>query len=171
MNGQMAWKLAVCLLGTLCVGCAQSPGTIRAQNPAESDQWQQGAIQQVGFRHGKRRCKGRKCGPINTYAGPGCNNGSCQGCGNGSCQGCGNGCCEGNQGCGGVGCLGCLDCCPRDWYPTHRHWYRYEPPGSRHCHENRDLVYPPANVPGAVVQYPYYTVKGPSDFFLKTSNY
>ena len=27
------------------------------------------------------------------------------------------------------------------------------------------LVYPPQNAPPAVVQYPYYTVKGPTDFF------
>ena len=27
------------------------------------------------------------------------------------------------------------------------------------------LVYPPQNGPPAVVQYPYYTVKGPTDFF------
>jgi hypothetical protein len=45
------------------------------------------------------------------------------------------------------------------WMPTHHHTYAYERP--------RDLVYPsPTSVGGAVV-YPYYTFKGPSDFFRK----
>ncbi len=36
--------------------------------------------------------------------------------------------------------------------------YRYKAP--------KDLVYPPANQPAGVVVYPYYTCKGPDDFFL-----
>lgn len=44
--------------------------------------------------------------------------------------------------------------------PTHYHIYSYEQP--------RDLVYPPANTPAAIIQYPYYTTKGPDDFFLDT---
>lgn len=43
------------------------------------------------------------------------------------------------------------------WYPTHQHHFSYEAP--------RGLQYPAANVPPAVVVYPYYTVKGPDDFF------
>jgi hypothetical protein len=31
----------------------------------------------------------------------------------------------------------------------------------------RNYVYPPANVPPSFVQYPYYTHKGPSDFFMQ----
>jgi len=45
------------------------------------------------------------------------------------------------------------------WYPTHRHTYDYQPP--------QGLVYPPAQQPAAVIQYPYYTLKGPDCFFLK----
>ena len=41
----------------------------------------------------------------------------------------------------------------------HRHWFTYDQP--------TDLRYPAANSPAPIVQYPYYTVKGPSDFFLK----
>lgn len=44
-----------------------------------------------------------------------------------------------------------------DWYPKHHASYSYNRPS--------DLVYPPAHVPGGAVVYPYYTVKGPSDFF------
>jgi len=47
----------------------------------------------------------------------------------------------------------CLNC------PKHTHWYRYKEP--------QGLVYPPANQPAALVQYPYFTVRGPTDFFMK----
>lgn len=44
-----------------------------------------------------------------------------------------------------------------DWYPTHRHTFSYQYP--------QNLNYPPPNVPAGAVVYPYYTHKGPSDFF------
>jgi hypothetical protein len=46
-----------------------------------------------------------------------------------------------------------------DWKPTHKHFYTYDQP--------KNLVYPKKNTPPAVVQYPYYTAKGPTDFFYK----
>ena len=42
--------------------------------------------------------------------------------------------------------------------------------GDYHTFEYRvpeGLSYPPANQPPAVVQYPYYTLRGPTDFFQK----
>ena len=48
---------------------------------------------------------------------------------------------------------------PEVWRPTHHHTWEYNPP--------QNLVYPPANQMPAVTQYPYYTHKGPSDFFMK----
>jgi hypothetical protein len=45
---------------------------------------------------------------------------------------------------------------PRDLNFDYR--YRYKAP--------TDLRYPAANQPAGVVVYPYYTVKGPDDFFL-----
>jgi len=45
------------------------------------------------------------------------------------------------------------------WRPTHHHTSSYNAP--------KDLKYPQANQPPAVYQYPYYTGKGPADFFLK----
>ena len=45
------------------------------------------------------------------------------------------------------------------WTPTHHHTYDYRQP--------KDLLYPPQNQPAAAVVYPYYTLKGPSDFFMK----
>ena len=46
----------------------------------------------------------------------------------------------------------------RRHHPTHYHWMSYRAP--------TNLVYPPAFAPAPVVQYPYYTLKGPSDYFL-----
>jgi hypothetical protein len=49
---------------------------------------------------------------------------------------------------------------PLDWHPRHGFSYSYKQPN--------DLVYPPpgpAGGAGGVVVYPYYTHKGPSDFF------
>jgi hypothetical protein len=67
------------------------------------------------------------------------------GCPHGTCPPgqCGHGC-----GSGGHGCIG---------HPHHYHAYSYERPG--------DLVYPGPNAVGGSVVYPYYTHKGPSDFF------
>lgn len=65
-------------------------------------------------------------------------------CPSGDCgYGCGNAC-----GCG----YGCGHGCPH-----HYHSYAYSRP--------HDLVYPAAGTPGGAVVYPYYTHKGPSDFF------
>lgn len=45
------------------------------------------------------------------------------------------------------------------WRPTHHHTWTYKAP--------KNLNYPPQNQRPAVYQYPYYTVKGPTDFFMK----
>lgn len=44
-------------------------------------------------------------------------------------------------------------------YPQHHFTYAYKRP--------HNLVYPPPQVPGGAVVYPYYTLKGPSDFFRR----
>ncbi len=81
---------------------------------------------------------------------PHASDGSAGTCPNGYC---GNGCPDGwcdpcTAGCRGYG-----------WRPHHHHTFRYRQP--------RNLVYPPNPTPAAIVQYPYYTVKGPDDFFLQ----
>ncbi|GDY09435.1 hypothetical protein LBMAG52_29210 [Planctomycetia bacterium] len=43
--------------------------------------------------------------------------------------------------------------------PKHHHTFDYRQP--------KNLSYPPQNQPAGVVAYPYYTCKGPSDFFMK----
>lgn len=44
-------------------------------------------------------------------------------------------------------------------YPRHNYTYGYQRP--------RHLVYPQQNATGGAIVYPYYTHKGPSDFFQK----
>ena len=64
---------------------------------------------------------------------------------------------------GGHGCPGCCSAAGQHnllAMPKHHVF-------SHGNNQPKDLVYPPANQPGAVVQYPYYTVKGPTDFFME----
>ncbi len=49
--------------------------------------------------------------------------------------------------------------CNLNCYPRHNYTYGYNRP--------RHLVYPQQNSTGGAVVYPYYTHKGPSDFFRK----
>lgn len=55
----------------------------------------------------------------------------------------------------------CDEECDDDGHKLKRHKYRYTyyPP--------QGLCYPPPNMPTPIVQYPYYTVRGPTDFFMK----
>jgi len=45
------------------------------------------------------------------------------------------------------------------FHPVHRNSYTYNAP--------RGMMYPPAPSQAGIYQYPYYTFKGPSDFFMK----
>lgn len=50
--------------------------------------------------------------------------------------------------------------CPENYhFPKHHHTFDYRQP--------KNLTYPSQNQPAATVTYPYYTCKGPSDFFMK----
>lgn len=60
-------------------------------------------------------------------------------------QRCHNGHCNGN--------------CNLPFHPVHRNFHTYSVPGG--------LSYPPENAAPAVYQYPYYTLRGPTDFFMK----
>ena len=44
-------------------------------------------------------------------------------------------------------------------HPVHRNFHTYQAP--------QNLMYPPENQGAAVYQYPYYTLRGPTDFFMK----
>ncbi|MEZ6061282.1 MAG: hypothetical protein R3C19_13130 [Planctomycetaceae bacterium] len=74
---------------------------------------------------------------------PMCNSGYSAGsCQSGSCRG---GACQGN--------------CNLPFHPVHRNSYTYSTPDG--------LMYPPEEAPAAMYQYPYYTFRGPTDFFMK----
>ncbi len=59
---------------------------------------------------------------------------------------------------GGDYCRSC-DSGDLNCYPRHNYTYGYQRP--------RNLVYPQRQATGGAVVYPYYTHKGPSDFFRK----
>lgn len=72
----------------------------------------------------------------------------------------GHGCpaCNGGMSCPPDGCQYCGYGCQKGC-PKHYHTYQYNWP--------RNLVYPSNVLPAGMVQYPYYTLRGPTDFFMK----
>jgi len=167
MKMRIACGLAVYLAGFLLTGCSASRGIVRGQNPDQTELAGQATVQPTDFQLRGRlfpnnhrvfdgndhRIKGK-----HTYRedpamcrGPNCP----------SHSGTADGIAFLGHGHHGNACPTCqhgLDD-GQTWHPTHRHWFVYKQP--------HDLVYPPANTPTAIVQYPYYNVKGPSDFFMK----
>lgn len=115
-------------------------------------------------------CKTGACnnGACNNAA---CRNGQCppgygQACPSGCPQGCPQGYCpHGYGGHGFGGGLSHLNPLRNGFVsnavqtPNHYHWYQYDEP--------KNITYPQANTPAAIVQYPYYTLKGPEDFFME----
>ena len=73
------------------------------------------------------------------------------GCG---CQECGDG-----SHCPQGGCHRCgRGCGYHDGKPQHYQTYRH--------HWPKNMVYPQQGVPSGMIQYPYYTLRGPTDFFM-----
>lgn len=151
MIGRWAWAGTALMAVTLCVGCSGSQAIVRGQDPA----YPSAVVPQHGYpvgvhswlhNHHTPDDDSWHSGPIVTHP---ANSGSCDSCGGG----CPDGQCTNDP----HGC-GCASGRSHDWYPTHYHWFSYNAPD--------ELLYPPANMPAAVVQYPYYTLKGPDDFFL-----
>ena len=90
--------------------------------------------------------------PHDMYGHAGCESGMCSP--GGSCEPSGHGQCRSglcNHG-GGAGCN-------LPFHPVHRNFHTYHAP--------QGLMYPPENAPPAQVQYPYYTLRGPTDFFME----
>jgi hypothetical protein len=153
--------LACCSLVMITVGCSQNMGTVRGQAPGQAQQgphrqgqFQQGPHRQGQFQqgphqqasHGGMRMPGPKPG-VQYYDGPAHDPNQFSSANGPTCPH-GNGC----------------PVCPQHhgfdvWRPTHHHTWDYNAP--------KGLTYPDQNQPPATVQYPYYTVKGPSDFFMK----
>ncbi len=68
--------------------------------------------------------------------------------------------CQNGQSCPADGCQHCgRGCGYRNGMPQHYQTYQYNWP--------QNMVYPQQGVPTGVVQYPYYTLRGPTDFFME----
>jgi hypothetical protein len=137
MNGKLLLGLCLGLIGLASAGCSSNPGVVRAQAPG---------------------------GPA-PATGPAPANGPAYGTPQNPCPECGS--TDGS----------CLHCCLGNYEPHHRFWSHYTPPDAgccclhspfpcSTCGDHGPLVYPPNPTPGAIVQYPYYTCKGPDDFFF-----
>lgn len=176
----------------LAAGCAQTPTAIRGQSPAIEDGPIVGTAPGYGehshpsarhhdykvFRHHRDHNLGYEEAyydnkeqyypghqkQVYDVGGPGaagcpaCDGG--QSCPPGGCPHCGFGC---GHGCRGKCCLhGCCFGCPHGCHrgcPDHYATYSYKWP--------QNLVYPSPVLPAGVVQYPYYTLRGPTDWFYK----
>lgn len=70
-----------------------------------------------------------------------------------------NGCpdCNFGQSCPSGGCRRC-GCGAGCGLPRHYQTYQFNWP--------QNMVYPQQGVPSGVIQYPYYTLRGPTDFFM-----
>jgi hypothetical protein len=137
MNGKLLLGLCLGLIGLATAGCSSTPGVVRAQAPG---------------------------GPAPANV-PAPANGPAYGTPQNPCPECGS--TDGS----------CLHCCLGNYEPHHRFWSHYTPPDAgccclhspfpcSTCGDHGPLVYPPNPTPGAIVQYPYYTCKGPDDFFF-----
>jgi hypothetical protein len=142
MSGKILLGLSLGLIGLASAGCSSAPGIVRAQSPGTPD-----AVMAAG----------PGTAPVGTPANP------CPQCG------CTDGTCS--------HCLG--------HNPHHRFWAHYAGPDAANgcgccslhspfpcstCGDHGPLVYPPNPTPGAIVQYPYYTCKGPDDFFFPSNS-
>jgi hypothetical protein len=174
MNTRFAWGLAV----TFCVGltgCQSMDTSVRAQSP-ERGAGGPPAVQPAGaWYHGGASHHGG-CGPECGACAPGAGGGTQmhyylhQGCPHGHLCNALNPChwcrMKHHGGMAGPGYIGSgYQAGPADpgpgWYPSHHHTYFYDVP------DDGEFVYPPSGQPPAVVQYPYYTVRGPTDFFMQ----
>ena len=73
--------------------------------------------------------------------------------GQGDCPQCSNG-----DNCPQGGCHACGRLC-HNGMPQHYQTYQYNWP--------QNMVYPQQGTPAGVIQYPYYTLRGPTDFFME----
>lgn len=191
MSIKASWGLTLLLAASTLVGCGQSRQMVRGQSPSGSVTSAPGAPDESmgpiigsapgygdavhgsklgrphhdfkaynGFRDNNFGYEGGYyAGPQGYYTDrdrtyttqgsatgcPACEYG--RGCPHGGCQHCGckGGCNDGNSGPGGC--------------PQHYQTYRFDWP--------QNTVSPPPGLPAGMVQYPYYTFRGPTDFFMK----
>ncbi|QDU81799.1 hypothetical protein Pla110_35490 [Polystyrenella longa] len=154
MKSSYVYGMALLGLAMLGTGCASNQSIVRGQSPAAGNQGIQqtgGAYMAASMDHGSDVSLYHQ----SSVGGPQYGGEYGGGYGDGSCPTCPPGGAYGN-GCPPGGPDGMI--CRTPWHPTHHHSYSYEQPNN--------LRYP-SNQPGSIVRYPYYTMKGPDDFFRK----
>ena len=173
MNTRLAWGLTLSFCGLWLTGC-QNMGTVRAQSPAPEAAAAAG-VQPAGAWHdaGGHGLCGPECGghgaacgtpgaQMHYYMHQGCPKGNLCNALN-PCHWCraAHGGIHGSGAYVGSGYPGGPQDPGPGWYPRHHHTYFYDVP------DDGEFVYPPTFQPPAVVQYPYYTNRGPTDFFMQ----
>ena len=144
--------LAACMVASLMTacGCMSQQGVTRGQSPHDNVQVVPGQYGNLATIQNPLLDASAYSASYHSTSGfPGYS--GFAGCPSGGACGPGGAC--GHGGACGPGC-GCGHSCPQ-----HYHSYSY-------CRPN-DLRYPSQGAAGGSVQYPYYTHKGPSDFFRK----
>lgn len=189
MSIKASWGLTVLLVGSALMGCSQSRQTVRGQSPASAPLAAaeiqvgvdgQGPIigtapgygQAVnghqskhtghdfkaynGFRDNNFGYEGGYyAGPSGYYTDRTYTAGGGGPLGKAGCPAC-----EYGRSCPQSGCPHCgANGIAPGGCPQHYQTYRYDWP--------QNMVYPPDQVPAGMVQYPYYTLRGPTDFFMK----
>lgn len=137
MSVRLLYGWTACLVASLGVGCSTGPQSVRGQSPEAAAFGRPASVQRAGS------VPPQQYAPVSHV--PGAGRRPAAGLSPHGFAGGGR-----FHGATGTG---------RNWSPTHSHWFDYERP--------RNLVYPPANQPAGVVAYPYYTLRGPTDFFLE----
>lgn len=166
MSTRLTTGLLSCLMMSVFVGCVSSPEElIRGQSPGGYPM-PAGAYSGHGFGANQQvppfPFKGMVGdalqypvqAEVNAYYGGG--HGAYHGAGHARCNHCqGRGCqyCQGQHGHPNNG---------QQWAPTHMYQHMYKIP--------QGMVYPQNPTPGAMTVYPYYTHKGPDDFFYPAKN-
>lgn len=160
MRYQAVMMLFSGAIGLCLSGCSATSPVMRGQSPnAQLVSWNSscgengGACDTRAGRRAARRgnsCDSGQCQSGNCQSGM-CNNGMCD---SGMCQS--GACPDGRCGLGGYGPDRCLNL---PFHPVHRNFHTYDVPNG--------LTYPQQDTPPATYQYPYYTTRGPTDFFMK----
>lgn len=168
--------LVAAITACTAAGCVQTPTTVRGQNPAapaaQAAPMLEGPIIGTAPGYGERpllKHSQRDFKMLSSVHNPAYADGNgfydstdipqqrvYEVGGDGQGQGCPA--CNGGLDCPDGGCPHCGCGCDHGC-PDHYHTYSYKWP--------KNLVYPQPVLPAGMVQYPYYTLKGPSDFFMK----
>lgn len=152
MKSSIVYGVALLGLTLVTTGCATNQSIVRGQSPNGGDQ----GVQQTSFAYMAAHLDHNTEASLYHQT-----SGGYQGAYGGEYGAYGAACPPGG-GCPPYGagyppqseCDGMLIRSP--WHPTHHHTFSYEQPAN--------LRYP-SNQPGSLVRYPYYTFKGPDDFF------